>query len=172
MSVLQEANRRPGHRQAESPCLAREHLDFLPAQHVPQVNAAFLSAVSDGRCQHRPLGGESDGRHAAITPFRNGVQGNGRPPLLVPAQLDAVVLPPLLVTQLALEVLDLAAKIPEFAEQLVAAGAGLLGRGDGLLDLVGVLPARRGVPVKRLGPAPLTHSAFRRFRGICNRAPG
>ena len=66
------------------------------------------------------------------------MQGNGHPSLLVPAQLDAVVLPPLLVTQLPLEILELVAQIPKFAEQLVAVGPRLLGLGDGLLNPVGV----------------------------------
>ena len=66
-----------------------------------------------------------------------GVQSNAGPPLLVAAPLDTVV-PPSFLAQLPLEILDLAAKIPALTEQLVAAGAGLLGRGDGLLNPVGV----------------------------------
>ena len=78
-----------------------------------------------------------------------GVQGNACPPLLVSAPRDAVVPPPLL-AQRALKILDLAAEIPAFAEQ-VAVGACLLGLGNGLLNPIGVFAGGLAAPAGLVG---------------------
>jgi hypothetical protein len=123
-----------------------QHLDARPTggvqggEHVAGSVLGLTHPVADGGAIRGASLGQQQGEGLLdlVEAQPHGVQGNGCPPLLAPPQLDPVVTPPAFVAQLPLEVLDLAAKFLDLAQQLVAAGARLLGRGDGLLDLVGV----------------------------------
>ena len=112
----------------------------------PMANGGAVGGAALGQEQ-------SEGVLDLVEAQPQGVQGNGHPSLLVPAQLDAVVLPPLLVTQLPLEILELVAQIPKFAEQLVAVGPRLLGLGDGLLNPVGVFVGSLAAASRPAAPA-------------------